>query len=327
MLHILYGEKRAIMLLKERCAKKGMVMNELAEWLVHIEHLAENLYGGAARAFKDDEQLAGFLGHLAEEEARHSRVMGNIADYLRNNKGIASDISLDAVTMEKIEAPFLDCGSRLDTDSLQREHIINCVVAAEFSEWNDLFVYVLNALKEAGREFAVTASIMQTHKQHIEKFIGSLPEGRAYVTMMRRLPHVWEPRILVVEDYAGVRDLLSAVLSAIGTVETAENGKEALDKVRTRHFDVIVSDVNMPVMDGIQFFSAASRFDPRISKRFLFLAGNPTDETIAFIGKNSLRYLEKPMQINDLQGVVGELLDKSLTDAPGDRKREGYSKG
>ena len=106
--------------------------------------------------FKDDEQLGGFLRHLAEEEARHSRIMGNIADYLRNNKAMVSEISLDEATMDKIAAPFLDCGSRLHSDSLKREHIINCVVTAEFSEWNDIFVYVPNALKETGREFAFT---------------------------------------------------------------------------------------------------------------------------------------------------------------------------
>jgi len=51
-----------------------------------------------------------------------------------------STISLDKITTDRIEAPFLDCGSRLDAGSLQREHIINCVVTAEFSEWNDIFV-------------------------------------------------------------------------------------------------------------------------------------------------------------------------------------------
>jgi CheY-like chemotaxis protein len=285
-------------------------MQELSEWLIHIEHLAGNLYGGAARVFKYDEQLAGFLRHLADEEARHGQVMANVADYLRKNKGMVSDVALDDVTRDRIEAPFLDCGSRLDSDSLRREHIINCIVSAEFSEWNDLFVYVLNTLSDAGREFAFTAKIMQTHRRHIEKFIGSLPEGDVYVPTMRRLPAVWQPRILVVEDYLGVRDFLSAVLSAEGTVETAENGKEALDKVQKQYYDIIISDVDMPVMNGLRFFTAASQFDPGIGSRFLFLTGNPTEETVEFIGKNRLRYLEKPMQIHDLQIAVGELLDK-----------------
>jgi hypothetical protein len=56
---------------------------------------------------------------------------------------------------------------------------------------------VLNALKEAGREFAITASIMETHKRQIEKFLESLPEGTAYLPTIRGLRSVWQPRILV----------------------------------------------------------------------------------------------------------------------------------
>ena len=301
-----------------------MGMNELAEWLIHIENLAGNLYRGASRVFKDDERLAGFLRHLAEEEEQHGIVMGNVAVYLKHNRGIASAIALDEVTRDKIEAPFLDCGSKMGSESLQREHIINCIVAAEFSEWNDIFVYVLNTLKDAGREFAITARIMQTHRQHIERFIESLPEGETYIPMMRRLPAVWKPRILVVEDYSGVREFLSTILSTDSTVETAENGKEALDKVQDQYFDVIISDVDMPVMDGLRFFTEASQLSPSIGARFLFLTGNPSEETLAFIVKNRLRYLEKPMQIQELLSEVGDLLEKESAAAQGDHKSEGH---
>jgi DNA-binding response OmpR family regulator len=122
---------------------------------------------------------------------------------------------------------------------------------------------------------------------------------------------VWQPRILVVEDYFGVRDFLSAVLSREGAVETAGNGKEALDKVQNQYFDIIISDVDMPVMDGLRFFTEASRLSPGIGARFLFLTGNPSEETLEFIGKNRLRYLQKPMQIQELMSEVGALLDRS----------------
>jgi CheY-like chemotaxis protein len=294
-------------------------MKELAEWLIHIEHLAGDFYRNAADAFRNDEQLAGFLRHLAEEESWHGKIMEDIAGFLEKNRDMASAIALDEVTRDRIEAPFLDCGSRLGSDSLRREHIINCIVAAEFSEWNDIFVYVMNAVKGAGKDFAFTASKMQAHKRHIENFIGNLPEGKAYLLTMRRLPVVWQTRILVVEDYAGVRDFLIAVLSAEGDVDTAENGKEALEKTRERYYDVIVSDVYMPVMNGIEFFEAASRIDPRLAERFLVLTGYPTDETAEFIKKNRLRYLQKPMQLHDLTSAVKALLELHPVVKPLDR--------
>lgn len=289
-----------------------MNMRDLAQWLIHIERLASDLYRGAARVFRDDERLSGFLNHLADEEEQHGTIMAAVADHLQKNEGLPPAFVLDELTRDKIEAPFLDCGSKMGSDSLRREHIIHCIVSAEFSEWNDLFVYVLNAVKDAGSEFAYTGRTMQTHRRHIELFIESLPDGAAYSAALRRLPAVWRPRILVVEDYEGVRDLLNAILSEQGVVETAANGSAALDKVQKQYYDVIVSDVDMPVMDGLRFFSAASKISPLIGERFLFLTGNPTDATLEFIGKNRLRSLEKPMQIHEVQRVVAELLDHEV---------------
>ena len=295
-------------------------MIELAEWLVHIERLAETLYRGSSVLFREDRELSGFLQQLAEEEAQHGHMLGDVVAYARTNRVGPASIVLDAATRSRIEAPFLDCGSRLNTDSLKREHLIHCLVSAEYSEWNDIFLYVLSAVKDAGREFALTASIMQKHRQHIERFIETLPESKAYVAIMRRLPTIWQPRILIVEDYENVRDFLNAVLSTEAVVETAVNGKEALEKVRQQYFDVIISDVDMPVMDGLRFFSAASEIDPRIGSRFLYLTGNPTVETREFIRKNRLRYLEKPMQISELYQAVERLLDGRPK--PGGRKKE-----
>ncbi len=285
-------------------------MKELAEWLIQIEDLAGQLYGNAARSLGSDKELSRFLSHMAEEEKHHSVVMAQIADHLGRNSDLTAAIKLDDITRDRIEGPFLDCGSRLGSDTLSREHIINCVVSAEYSEWNDIFVYVMNTLKDAGREFGFTAATMQAHKAYVESYLATLPESEVYLRTMRRLPPIWRPRILVVEDHEGVRDFLTAVLSMEGEVDTAGNGREALDRVRAMHYDAVVSDVDMPVMNGIAFFRAASRFAPRLGERFLFLTGNPTDETLAFVREHNLRCLQKPMPIDELEKEVKKLLDR-----------------
>jgi CheY-like chemotaxis protein len=60
-------------------------------------------------------------------------------------------------------------------------------------------------------------------------------------------------RLLVVDDESGIRDLLKRHLTFLGyQVETAGNGKHAIEKLGEQKFDVIISDIQMPEMDGIE---------------------------------------------------------------------------
>ena len=69
-----------------------------------------------------------------------------------------------------------------------------------------------------------------------------------------------EPDILVVDDSAAIRKILQRVLKQTGIpirfVHEASDGQEALDLMKTRRVDVILTDINMPRMDGVQFLAA-----------------------------------------------------------------------
>ncbi|MEX2204852.1 MAG: response regulator [Myxococcota bacterium] len=70
-------------------------------------------------------------------------------------------------------------------------------------------------------------------------------------------------RVLVVDDDAGVRDSVSEILRADGAVVTVVgNGREAIERMRRERFDVVLSDVVMPEMDGYELFQAARREAP-----------------------------------------------------------------
>ncbi|WP_054674952.1 response regulator [Parasalinivibrio latis] len=61
-------------------------------------------------------------------------------------------------------------------------------------------------------------------------------------------------KILAADDSVSIRQMVSHTLKEAGyMVETANDGAEALNKAKTGKFDVIISDVNMPVMDGLEF--------------------------------------------------------------------------
>lgn len=81
---------------------------------------------------------------------------------------------------------------------------------------------------------------------------------------MSSLPPARPVSVLVVDDDALIRDVLSDILEDRGfSVETASNGAEALKKLRGIRPDVILLDLNMPVMDGREF-RQAQRADPAL---------------------------------------------------------------
>lgn len=95
-------------------------------------------------------------------------------------------------------------------------------------------------------------------------------------------------KLLLVEDDELVRFALSRRLKSLCDVTIAVNGQEALDKLAGEAFDLIVSDVDMPVMNGIEFFRRVKKDFPLFRKRFVFLTGRP--EAVENLG---VRVLEK----------------------------------
>lgn len=286
-------------------------MKALIAWLITVEDLANIFYSEAAAWFKQDVEFAGFLAHLAEDEAWHSRVMVRAAEFAKGASLPPSAITLDEATKRKIEEPLLAGRTKLQQGQCTKEMLLGSIVAAEYSEWNDIFLYVVNTLKEHGREFADAASKIQQHKKYMERFLSSLPEGAAHIEQIRRLPAVWQEKILIVEDYAVLREFFRDVLSTEGTVVTAVNGKEGLALASQQHFDIILSDVQMPVMGGVEFYCQASRSDPGLRERFIFLTGDPTPACLDFFRRNNLRYFVKPVTVRELEEAVHTIVRRT----------------
>ncbi len=294
-------------------------MKALVEWLRGMEQMAGAVYRETARLFSQDLELARFLNHLKEDESWHMLVIESAAQFFREEMP-SSPLALDAATKSALEAPFREVREKIEAGNLTKGSLIDCVVQTEYSEWNDYFVYVVNELlKDSRSEFIFITSKIEQHKQFIERYIQTLPNSEKYLARMRSLPKVWNTRMLIVEDYKPLREILPSVLSADGEVETAENGKEALEKVKSRYYDFILSDVDMPVMSGIEFYEQACLHDPHIAERFLFLADFADvrgSGKIDFLVKNGLSYLRKPVFVSELKKVMQDILSKTPQKIP-----------
>jgi two-component system response regulator (stage 0 sporulation protein F) len=115
-------------------------------------------------------------------------------------------------------------------------------------------------------------------------------------------------KILVADDEAGIRALLFDVLSSEGfNVTLAKDGRESLRQMRKGHFDLLITDINMPGLDGIQLLKAMKR-EGR-SERVIIMTGNSEDEEA--LGGDIppvYRFLHKPVPVHSIVDVVTSAL-------------------
>ena len=111
-------------------------------------------------------------------------------------------------------------------------------------------------------------------------------------------------RILVVDDQADLLDVWSEILADAGwTVDTASNGAKALDVLFRKSFDTILTDIDMPGLDGLQLLRAIRARD--LDVPVLLLTGHPRTETaIEAVEQGALRYLVKPVPSATLTEAV-----------------------
>lgn len=119
--------------------------------------------------------------------------------------------------------------------------------------------------------------------------------------------------ILLVDDDEFFVETMRAALELRGQtdVDIACNGQDALLKLEKKEYDIILSDIDMPIMDGFTFYVVATQTYPSTRKRFLFLSGNISDERLAFIVKHDAMHLQKPFSIHELHCSIKKLLQAS----------------
>lgn len=117
-------------------------------------------------------------------------------------------------------------------------------------------------------------------------------------------------KLLIVDDERTVRLLLAKILSCADyAVDLSEHGKHALQMLHMNSYDLIITDVNMPEMDGISFYRAIKEDLPELKDRVLFLTGNPTDETMSFFKENNCKYMTKPFNGLDLLDYIEGIIN------------------
>lgn len=120
-----------------------------------------------------------------------------------------------------------------------------------------------------------------------------------------------KPRILIVEDSPAMRQLIAMALRRLRDTEIDEacDGVEGLKKIKAGEYDMMITDINMPVMDGLKLVSLV-RQDPRHAGIPIIIitteSGNEDRARAMALGANA--YITKPIQAPAVLAKVKELL-------------------
>jgi CheY-like chemotaxis protein len=127
-------------------------------------------------------------------------------------------------------------------------------------------------------------------------------------------------RVLAAEDHAANRMVLQALLEPTGvTVTFAENGREALTALEGSGFDLVLMDVNMPVMDGVTALNAIRALDGPVARTPVHMVtANVFEEDVQrYLAAGADGVLKKPIDMRELLGLVAQVSASRAT-APGD---------
>ncbi|MDG1398740.1 MAG: sigma-54 dependent transcriptional regulator [Polaribacter sp.] len=135
-------------------------------------------------------------------------------------------------------------------------------------------------------------------------------------------------KILVIEDEAAIRRVLSKIISEENDayqVEQAEDGLIGIEMVKNNEYDLVLCDIKMPKMDGVEVLEKAKKIKPEVP--FVMISGHgDLDTAIHTMRLGAFDYISKPPDLNRLLNTVRNALDKKVLIVENKRLKKKVSK-
>jgi len=118
-------------------------------------------------------------------------------------------------------------------------------------------------------------------------------------------------RVLVVDDEENTRIGLVKLLCQEGyQTEAVANGFEALEYLKKIMVDLVITDINMPEMNGLVFLGELNRTYPEV-KVVMITAYGGVGSYLEAMNLGALEYLHKPVKLNDLRAIIGKTFNRT----------------
>ena len=119
-------------------------------------------------------------------------------------------------------------------------------------------------------------------------------------------------KILIVEDEASIRNVLSNIINEEDEnyeVDLAENGLDGFNKISKNIYDLVLCDIKMPKMDGMELLEKSVEIHPDLT--IVMISGHgDIDTAVACIKKGAFDYISKPPDLNRLLNTIRNGLDR-----------------
>jgi len=116
--------------------------------------------------------------------------------------------------------------------------------------------------------------------------------------------------MLVVEDDLPIAQMMASILADEGyEVDLAGNGRLALEMIDAQHYDLILTDLRMPELDGVTLYRELERRKPDLLRRVIVITGTSGHpEYESFLEETQVPYLEKPFGLASLLAITRQVL-------------------
>lgn len=113
-------------------------------------------------------------------------------------------------------------------------------------------------------------------------------------------------KVLVIDDEEPIRTMMEDILDLFDVrMVGAETGEEALEILEKEDFDFIICDLNLPDMDGKEFFRLSVERKPEVGGKFAFSTGFAQDPDLQrFCENHKIQFLSKPFRVEDIQRLL-----------------------
>ena len=116
--------------------------------------------------------------------------------------------------------------------------------------------------------------------------------------------------ILVVEDKKSLQQVVKKTLEGEGyAVETADDGKQAVDKIKKKKYELILTDLKLPKADGLEVLETVRKYDPQ-TPLIIFTAYGTIEDAVSAIKGGATEFLEKPVKNEVLLPLVEKLIER-----------------
>ena len=132
-------------------------------------------------------------------------------------------------------------------------------------------------------------------------------------------------RILVVDDEPGIREFLQIMLEREGyEVSSAENGTEAISRFKKKKYDVVIADIKMPKVSGLEVLSSVKELSPETSV-ILITAHASFESAVEAMNEGAYDYITKPFNVDEIKVTVSNALQNNggSGDVGGSKKGKG----